>query len=98
MVQRICFWIVLDLESLEGLPPLMQEEEDDTGDTDLFMTKFQEAFAMEKTKEETVFETDDGHRPIFLIIFSARCERSICVGQAWAVIDADTGRLLDGIQ
>ena len=35
------------LESLDGLPPLAQEEEDDTGETDLFMTKFQEAFAME---------------------------------------------------
>ena len=35
------------LESLDGLPPLAQEEEDDTGETDLFMTKFQEAFEME---------------------------------------------------
>lgn len=35
------------LESLERLPPLLQEEEDEAGETDLFMTKFQEAFAME---------------------------------------------------
>jgi segregation and condensation protein B len=35
------------LESLDGLPPLMLEEENETGETDLFMTKFQEAFAME---------------------------------------------------
>ncbi|WP_342509784.1 SMC-Scp complex subunit ScpB [Sporosarcina sp. FSL K6-2383] len=35
------------LESLQELPPLQQEEDSATGDTDLFMTKFQEAFAME---------------------------------------------------
>ncbi len=35
------------LESLEMLPPLMLEEEDDDGNTDLFMTQFQEAFAIE---------------------------------------------------
>lgn len=35
------------LESLERLPPLLQEEEDEAGETDLFMTKFQEAFALE---------------------------------------------------
>ena len=35
------------LESLDGLPPLSQEEEGETVETDLFMTKFQEAFAME---------------------------------------------------
>lgn len=34
------------LKSLDGLPPLMLEEEDD-GNTDLFMTQFQEAFAIE---------------------------------------------------
>ncbi|WP_203246428.1 SMC-Scp complex subunit ScpB [Sporosarcina beigongshangi] len=36
------------LESLKELPPLQQEDDDATGDTDLFMTKFQEAFAMEE--------------------------------------------------
>jgi segregation and condensation protein B len=35
------------LESLEELPPLSQEEEGEIVETDLFMTKFQEAFAME---------------------------------------------------
>lgn len=35
------------LESLQELPPLQQEEDNATGDTDLFMTKFQEAFAMD---------------------------------------------------
>lgn len=35
------------LESLDGLPPLMLDEEDDDGNTDLFMTQFQEAFAIE---------------------------------------------------
>lgn len=35
------------LASLNGLPPLSQEEEGETVETDLFMTKFQEAFAME---------------------------------------------------
>lgn len=35
------------LESLDGLPPLLQEEDSETGETDLFMTKFQEAFAMD---------------------------------------------------
>lgn len=35
------------LESLDGLPPLLLEEESTEGDTDLFMTKFQEAFALE---------------------------------------------------
>ncbi len=36
------------LESLKELPPLQQEEDNATGDTDLFMTKFQEAFAMDE--------------------------------------------------
>ncbi|WP_342512308.1 SMC-Scp complex subunit ScpB [Sporosarcina sp. FSL K6-1522] len=36
------------LASLEGLPPLQQEEDQGVGDTDLFMTKFQEAFAIEE--------------------------------------------------
>ncbi|MEK5039294.1 SMC-Scp complex subunit ScpB [Sporosarcina sp. FSL K6-3457] len=35
------------LESLQELPPLHQEEDNGAGDTDLFMTKFQEAFAMD---------------------------------------------------
>lgn len=35
------------LESLEMLPPLMLDEEDDEGNTDLFMTQFQEAFDIE---------------------------------------------------
>ncbi|KAA0966169.1 SMC-Scp complex subunit ScpB [Sporosarcina sp. ANT_H38] len=35
------------LESLDGLPPLSQEEDGEAVETDLFMTKFQEAFAME---------------------------------------------------
>ena len=35
------------LPSLDGLPPLQMAEESESGDTDLFMTKFQEAFAME---------------------------------------------------
>ena len=35
------------LESLVGLPPLSQDEEGEEIETDLFMTKFQEAFAME---------------------------------------------------
>ncbi|MFJ7933411.1 SMC-Scp complex subunit ScpB [Sporosarcina sp. NPDC096371] len=35
------------LESLLELPPLQQEEDSSVGDTDLFMTKFQEAFAMD---------------------------------------------------
>ncbi|MER2088978.1 MAG: SMC-Scp complex subunit ScpB [Sporosarcina sp.] len=35
------------LESLDGLPPLSQEEEGEPIETDLFMTKFQEAFAIE---------------------------------------------------
>jgi segregation and condensation protein B len=35
------------LESLHELPPLQQEEDNAAGDTDLFMTKFQEAFAMD---------------------------------------------------
>jgi segregation and condensation protein B len=35
------------LESLVDLPPLSQEEEGETIETDLFMTKFQEAFAVE---------------------------------------------------
>lgn len=35
------------LESLVGLPPLSQEEEGEAIETDLFMTKFQEAFAVE---------------------------------------------------
>ncbi|WP_318617226.1 SMC-Scp complex subunit ScpB [Sporosarcina sp. YIM B06819] len=35
------------LESLQELPPLQQEEDNVAGDTDLFMTKFQEAFAMD---------------------------------------------------
>lgn len=34
------------LESLKELPPLQQEEDSATGDTDLFMTKFQEVFDM----------------------------------------------------
>lgn len=36
------------LESLKELPPLQQEEDNATVDTDLFMTKFQEAFAMDE--------------------------------------------------
>jgi segregation and condensation protein B len=32
------------LESIEGLPPLTVEEDEDDGNTDLFMTQFQEAF------------------------------------------------------
>lgn len=36
------------LESLKELPPLQQDEDIATGDTDLFMTKFQEAFAMDE--------------------------------------------------
>lgn len=35
------------LESIQELPPLQEEENSETGDTDLFMTKFQEAFAMD---------------------------------------------------
>ncbi|MBE1554077.1 SMC-Scp complex subunit ScpB [Sporosarcina limicola] len=35
------------LGSLDALPPLLQEEANEGVDTDLFMTKFQEAFAME---------------------------------------------------
>ena len=35
------------LESLEMLPPLTIEEEEDEGNPDLFMTQFQEAFAIE---------------------------------------------------
>ncbi|MBB4823808.1 segregation and condensation protein B [Sporosarcina luteola] len=36
------------LESLDGLPPLAEVEEGEQEDTDLFMTKFQEAFNMEE--------------------------------------------------
>ena len=36
------------LKSLDLLPPLSLEEEDDGGNPDLFMTQFQEAFAIEK--------------------------------------------------
>ena len=57
------------LESLDGLPPLAQEEEDDTGETDLFMTKFQEAFAMENNEGGNILETDDGSCPTFLTYF-----------------------------
>lgn len=32
------------LESIEMLPPLIEDEDEPFGDTDLFMTKFQEAF------------------------------------------------------
>lgn len=35
------------LSSLADLPPLAVEDEDDDGNTDLFMTQFQEAFAIE---------------------------------------------------
>lgn len=35
------------LKSLDMLPPLMLEEQDEDGTTDLFMTQFQEAFAIE---------------------------------------------------
>lgn len=35
------------LESLAVLPPLLEEEESEDGDTDLFMTKFQEVFSLE---------------------------------------------------
>lgn len=35
------------LESIAGLPPLLIEDESTEGDTDLFMTKFQEAFALD---------------------------------------------------
>ncbi|CAM3059828.1 SMC-Scp complex subunit ScpB [Filibacter tadaridae] len=35
------------LESIQGLPPLLLQEENVVGETDLFMTKFQEAFAIE---------------------------------------------------
>ena len=47
MVQRICFLDRFGLSSLEGLPPLMLEEESVQEDTDLFMTQFQEAFTLE---------------------------------------------------
>lgn len=36
------------LKSIQDLPPLKQEEEADDGDTDLFMTHFQEAFAFDE--------------------------------------------------
>lgn len=35
------------LESIAGLPPLQLEEDDELGDTDLFMTKFQETFSID---------------------------------------------------
>ncbi|MHA6259600.1 SMC-Scp complex subunit ScpB [Sporosarcina sp. CAU 1771] len=35
------------LESLDGLPPLLLEEENVAEDTDLFMTQFQEVFTLE---------------------------------------------------
>ena len=35
------------LESIEVLPPLTVEEDENDGNTDLFMTQFQEAFAIE---------------------------------------------------
>ena len=35
------------LKSLDMLPPLMLEEQDEEGTTDLFMTQFQEAFSIE---------------------------------------------------
>lgn len=34
------------LESIEMLPPLIEDEDEPFGDTDLFMTKFQEAFEL----------------------------------------------------
>lgn len=36
------------LSSLDELPPLSLEEEQETEDTDLFMTKFQEAFSLQQ--------------------------------------------------
>ena len=33
---------------------------------------------------------------LFSLIFSAGVKETFAAGQAWAVIDADTGRLLDG--
>ncbi|GKV55471.1 segregation and condensation protein B [Sporosarcina sp. NCCP-2222] len=36
------------LESIDGLPPLTEVEEGEQEDTDLFMTKFQEAFNMQE--------------------------------------------------
>lgn len=36
------------LKSIADLPPLLLEEEEDSEDADLFMTKFQEAFAMDE--------------------------------------------------
>ncbi|MCG3089981.1 SMC-Scp complex subunit ScpB [Sporosarcina cyprini] len=36
------------LESIDGLPPLTEAEEGEQEDTDLFMTKFQEAFNMQE--------------------------------------------------
>ncbi|BAQ10778.1 segregation and condensation protein b [Bacillus sp. OxB-1] len=39
------------LRSIADLPPLLQGEEEETEDADLFMTKFQEAFSMEEEGE-----------------------------------------------
>ncbi|MFS0576705.1 SMC-Scp complex subunit ScpB [Sporosarcina sp. 179-K 3D1 HS] len=36
------------LQSIADLPPLLHQEEDETEDADLFMTRFQEAFSMEE--------------------------------------------------
>ena len=48
------------------------------------------------TEEETFLETDDNRCPIFHVILLAGVKEVAASGQAWAVIDADTGRLLEG--
>ena len=85
------------LASLDGLPPLSQEEEGETVETDLFMTKFQEAFAMENDWRRKHFLK----RAIIVVLFftllvGGGLKEVAASGQAWAVIDADTGRLLEG--
>ena len=84
------------LESIEGLPPLTVEEDENDGNTDLFMTQFQEAFGVENDGGGN----DYLKRAIALILFVSIVlftgGKEASARDAWVVIDAETGRLLSG--